>query len=99
MAESSKTSPTTKIMKVVKRDGSLEDVSFDKVINRIKLLCQGTTKQGQRIGPTLSIDPIRIAQKVINEIRDGITTHELDEFADRNFSRYDLGTSRLLALG
>ena len=83
MAETSKNNSevVTKIMKVIKRDGSREDVSFDKVINRIKLLCRGTTKQGNLIGKALTIDPIRIAQKVINEIRDGITTRELDEFA------------------
>src|SRR3972149_3346917 len=73
-----------KIMKVIKRDGTHEDVSFDKVIRRIKLLCDGIIKQGME--PThhaLQIDPIKIAQKVINEIRDGITTTELDEFAAR----------------
>lgn len=79
MLESSKNS--SRVMKVIKRDGRREDVSFDKVINRIKFLCQGITNNGQTIGPALEIDPIVIAQKVINEIRDGITTRELDEFA------------------
>lgn len=79
MLESSKN--PARVMKVIKRDGRREDVSFDKVINRIKFLCQGTTNNGQIIGAPLSIDPIIIAQKVINEIRDGITTRELDEFA------------------
>ena len=68
-------------MKVLKRDGRREEVSFDKVINRLKFLCSGTTSAGHRFGPSLNIDIIPLAQKVINEIRDGITTRELDEFA------------------
>jgi len=68
-------------MKVVKRDGRLENVSFDKIITRIRFLCEGTTKNGNRLGEKLEIDPIKIAQKVIQEIRDHITTRELDEFA------------------
>ena len=28
-------------MRVQKRDGSYEEVSFDKILNRIKLLCVG----------------------------------------------------------
>lgn len=76
-----KTKKINKTMKVIKRDGEPEDVSFDKVINRIKYLCLGKMKSGDVIGESLSIDPITIAQKVINEIRDGITTRELDEFA------------------
>lgn len=57
-------------MKVIKRDGSLEDVSFDKVLRRIKCLCEDTI-----------IDPVVIAQKVCNRIYDGVKTSELDEFA------------------
>jgi len=68
-------------MKVIKRDGTEEVVSFDKVITRIKFLCDGTSKSGEYIGSPLDIDPVTVAQKVINEIRDGITTCELDEFA------------------
>lgn len=59
-------------MRVVKRDGRLEDVSFDKVLNRIKLLCDN-----------LNIDPTVVAQKVNNFIHDKIKTSELDEVAAR----------------
>ena len=68
-------------MKVIKRDGREEDVSFDKVIKRLQHLCSGKTFDGQVFGRPLDVDIIPLAQKVINEIRDGITTRELDEFA------------------
>lgn len=57
-------------MKVVKRNGSLEDVSFDKVLNRIRLASDG-----------LEVDPIPIAQKTLARIYDGVRTTELDELA------------------
>jgi len=68
-------------MKVKKRNGELEDVSFDKVIKRLQHLCSGQTFDGHQFGRKLDVDIIPLAQKVINEIRDGITTRELDEFA------------------
>ena len=55
-------------MKVTKRDGSHEDVSFDKVLNRVKILSND-----------LSINVYEIAQKVCNRIYDGVKTSELDE--------------------
>jgi ribonucleoside-diphosphate reductase alpha chain len=57
-------------MKVQKRNGNLEDVSFDKVLKRIKNLCDD-----------LNIDPVILSQKVCMRIYDNITTTELDEFA------------------
>jgi ribonucleoside-diphosphate reductase alpha subunit len=60
-------------MKVIKRSGSIEEVSFDKIICRIKSLCE--------VEPKLEIDPTDIAQQVISEICDGIKTTELDEEA------------------
>ncbi len=57
-------------MKVVKRNGSFEDVSFDKVLNRIRLASDG-----------LEVDPIPIAQKTLARIYDGVRTTELDELA------------------
>ena len=48
-------------MKVKKRNGDYEEVSFDKVTNRIKFLCNMLPKLS-------SIDPIVIAQKVNSEI-------------------------------
>lgn len=55
-------------MKVKKRDGSLEIVSFDKVLRRIQLLSDD-----------LNINGHEIAQKICNRIYDGVSTSELDE--------------------
>ena len=57
-------------MKVIKRDGSKQDVSLDKVTFRIKNLCDG-----------LDIDPIVISTKVCSQIYDGVKTSQLDELA------------------
>ena len=60
-------------MKVIKRNGNTENISFDKIQNRLKLL------SGQ--SPSLNIDYSIISQKVISQIYDGIYTKELDELA------------------
>ena len=60
-------------MKVQKRNGVKEDVSFDKILNRIKLLCLS-----DEFDKKLDIDPTIIAQKVCSELYDGVTTTELD---------------------
>ncbi len=57
---------------VVKRNGSTEEVSFDKVIRRIKNLSEGMDK---------SINPVMVAQKVCSQIYNGVSTAELDELA------------------
>ena len=62
-------------MKVTKRTGKLEEVSFDKVTKRLKKLCD--------VEPKLSIDVVYIAQKVVARIYDGVKTTELDELAAR----------------
>ena len=62
------------MMRVQKRDGSRELVSFDKVTNRLLLLCEMEPK-------LIGIDHIEIAQKVISRIYDGVHTYELDELA------------------
>ena len=54
----------------------MEDVSFDKILKRIQLLCQG-----QEFPEKISIDPTIIAQKVCSEIYDGVTTTTLDELS------------------
>jgi len=61
-------------MRVQKRNGNLENVSFDKVINRIKTLCE-------KEPVCKNIDPTLIAQKVCARIYDGVKTTELDELA------------------
>ena len=60
------------MMKVQKRNGSKENVSFDKIQNRILSLCVDP-----KLTP-LNIDPTIVAQKVCSEIYDGVTTEELD---------------------
>lgn len=57
-------------MRVLKRAGEYEEVSFDKVTWRIRVLCDG-----------LTIDPVKIAQKVCSRIYDGVKTSELDDLA------------------
>jgi ribonucleoside-diphosphate reductase alpha subunit len=59
-------------MKVEKRNGSLENVSFDKIQTRLLTLCQEPNLK------PLNIDPTIVAQKVCSEIYDGVTTEELD---------------------
>ena len=58
-------------MFVVTRTGKREEVSFDRVLNRIKSLS----------GDLEHVNPTLVAQKVCTQIEDGITTARLDEFA------------------
>jgi ribonucleotide reductase alpha subunit len=59
-------------MFVIKRDGKKEEVSFDKVLRRIK-------KSSEK----LIVNPTIIAQKVLSGLKNGIYTQELDELATR----------------
>ena len=63
-------------MLVEKRNGSYEEVSFDKILNRMKSLSYGDEFSYQ-----LTIDPTIIAQKVCSEIYEGVLTSELDTLA------------------
>uniref|UniRef100_A0A6C0FBK2 ribonucleoside-diphosphate reductase n=1 Tax=viral metagenome TaxID=1070528 RepID=A0A6C0FBK2_9ZZZZ len=65
-------------MRVQKRNGEYEEVSFDKILNRIKSL-----SQGPEFKTSLNIDETIIAQKVIQEIHDGVKTSELDELSSQ----------------
>src|ERR1700754_4631003 len=60
-------------MYVIKRDGKKETVKFDKITARIEKLCYS-------LNPDL-VDPIDVAQKVIEGLYDGVTTSELDNLA------------------
>lgn len=57
-------------MRVQKRCGDLENVSFDKVLNRIKILSKD-----------LDVDVYDVSQKVCGRIYDKVKTSELDELA------------------
>ncbi|MCB0819220.1 MAG: ribonucleoside-diphosphate reductase subunit alpha [Bacteroidetes bacterium] len=58
---------------VIKRDGRRESVKFDKVTARIQKLCYG-------LDP-VHVDPVSVAQKVIQGIHPGVTTEALDNLA------------------
>lgn len=62
----SNTSPH--IMRVKKRDGTLEPVDVTKIVERVNRCCQGLTQ----------VDPLRVATKAINGLYDGASTKELD---------------------
>ena len=59
-------------MEVIKRNGVKEEVSFDKIKNRI-------TKMSSLTPKLTNVDAIEISQKVIARIYDNIRTVELDE--------------------
>lgn len=64
---------TASSMQVIKRDGRLEDVSFDKILARI---------DGVRKAQNLNrINSIEIAKETIQGLYNGITTSELDTYA------------------
>jgi ribonucleotide reductase alpha subunit len=63
-------------MKIVKRDGRVQDVSFDKIVTRIKKL-----SLDDNLGHIQNIDCDVVSQKVIQQIYDGISTMELDVIA------------------
>jgi ribonucleoside-diphosphate reductase alpha chain len=73
-----------KEMHVTKRNGSLEIVSFDKILQRIKkigkdvnLPCSFTNEYG----PLNNINYTSLAMKVIDQLYDGITTTQIDELS------------------
>ena len=59
------------IMRVKKRDGSLEPVDVTKIVERVTRCCQGLTQ----------VDPLRVATKAISGLYDGATTNELDNLS------------------
>lgn len=60
-------------MQVIKRSGKREPVSFDKILRRIESLCYGLDAR--------YIDHIKVSQKVVLGLYDGVTTSELDNLA------------------
>ena len=59
-------------MQVVKRNGNYENVSFDKILNRVKKLGNETT-------PKLSINYSQLVMKVIDQLYPNISTTKIDE--------------------
>ena len=56
---------------VIKRNGERVPVSFDQILNRIRLLSDGLEH----------VNPDMVALKVCNQLQDGMKTTQLDEFA------------------
>jgi ribonucleoside-diphosphate reductase alpha chain len=59
---------TPHIMRVKKRDGSLEPVDVTKIVERVVSCCQNLQQ----------VDPLRVATKAISGLYDGASTKELD---------------------
>ena len=57
-------------MRVIKRSGDDVPMLFDKVVTRIKKLCDG-----------LQVQPDKVAQKVFSDMYDGIKTSEIDDLS------------------
>lgn len=59
---------TPHMMRVKKRDGTLEPVDVTKIVERVTRCCQGLAQ----------VDPLRVATKAISGLYDGASTKELD---------------------
>lgn len=59
-------------MQVTKRNGEREDVSFDKILTRLRNL-------STNIEPRLNITYAPLVMKVVDQFHDGITTNMIDE--------------------
>lgn len=59
-------------MNVTKRNGVLETVSFDKILQRMK-------RQGKEVG--IQVNYTALAMKVIDQLYDGISTVKIDELS------------------
>ncbi len=85
----------THMMRVRKRDGTLEPVDVTKIVERVTGCCYG-------IG---HVDPLRVATKAISGLYDGATTKELDNLCIQTASlligeepEYSRLAARLLAI-
>ena len=61
-------------MKVLKRNGKLEELNFDKVKNRIDKIIKSNN---------LNINSDELALNIFSHIFDGVKTQELDELTSR----------------
>jgi len=59
-------------MQVMKRNGEKEDMSFDKILMRIKTLCETRL-------PVLNIGYANLVMKIINQLIPDIPTSTIDE--------------------
>ncbi|MCY4069574.1 MAG: ribonucleoside-diphosphate reductase subunit alpha [Acidimicrobiaceae bacterium] len=70
-AHTAEATPTT--MRVRKRNGSLEPVNVNKIINAVARAAEGL----------LGVDPLTISTRTISALADGATTRQLDELSIR----------------
>ena len=66
-------SGTSTGMQVKKRNGTLEPVDLNKIVNAVARCAEGL----------LNVDSMRVAQRTISALADGATTSELDELSIR----------------
>ncbi len=83
------------VMRVRKRDGTLEPVDVTKIVERVTGCCYGIAH----------VDPLRVATKAISGLYDGATTKELDNLCIQTASlligedpEYSRLAARLLAI-
>ena len=81
-------------MRVTKRNGELQDIAFDKILNRIR-------KLGQEVG--IHINYSSLVMKVIDQLYDKISTTKIDELAaeqcasmSTNHTDYAILSSRII---
>ena len=68
------------LMRVTKRDNrGTEEVKFDKITTRIKLLCMDLHQD---------VNPVKIAMQTISGLYDGIATEQLDEISAKIAESY-----------
>lgn len=60
-------------MRVRKRNGNLEPVDVNKIVNSVAQACEGLR----------GVDPMRVATRTISALADGATTRELDDLSIR----------------
>ena len=81
-------------MRVRKRNGDLEEVDVNKIVNAVARCAEGL----------MGVDPMRVATRTISALADGATTRELDELSIRTAAgliveepRYSRLAGRLLS--
>ena len=65
------------VMYVRKRDGTQEEVSFDKVLNRIKTI----STNSKSFSRTLNVNPTKVSQDICGQIYPDVPTYRIDELA------------------
>jgi len=69
---SAKMSTNEEELHVIKRDGTIEVVSFDKILKRVK--CLGTETK-----PNLTVNYSQLVMKVVDQLYDNMPTYVIDE--------------------